>query len=288
VLNELKTFFEEIKGLRIKIKAVNAVNVNPTPLRNEAEQIGSHWCSDIGPRLKATAGFESGVAEKYTLHFERLIKLSASTNPKSSYLSALDSITKRFQKDFILPVQQNKVALSSTPKLFDQFLATISASDEGDYFKEAISCAKAGFLRAATVLAWCTAIDRIHRKIVEIGVPSFNVTAAYIASQKSGRFKKFTKTFNINSLSELREVFDNDVLWVIEGMALIDSNQHTRLKSCFDMRNQSAHPGEAPITEYNLVSTFSDIDQIVLKNAKFQLKNLSVPAEAGESQPSCS
>jgi hypothetical protein len=71
-------------------------------------------------------------------------------------------------------------------------------------------------------------------------------------------------------LSELREVFDNDMLWVIEGMTLIDSNQHTRLRSCFDMRNQSAHPGEASITEYNLASVFSDIDQIVLSNTKFK------------------
>jgi len=37
------------------------------------------------------------------------------------------------------------------------------------------------------------------------------------------------------------------------------------------MRNQSAHPGDAPITPYNLMSFFSDIQQIVLENSKFQL-----------------
>jgi hypothetical protein len=92
-----------------------------------------------------------------------------------------------------------------------------------------------------------------------------------MSSQTTGRFKKFSSSQNVNSLSEIREVFDNVVLWIIEGMTLIDSNQHTRLRSCFDMRNQAAHPGEAPITEYNLLSFFSDIDQIVLKNPKFQL-----------------
>jgi hypothetical protein len=90
-----------------------------------------------------------------------------------------------------------------------------------------------------------------------------------IASSQTGRFKKFNKVFNISSISDVREVFDNDILWVIEGMQLIDLNQHTRLKSCFDMRNQCAHPGEAPITFYNLLSFFSDINEIILNNAKF-------------------
>ena len=54
-------------------------------------------------------------------------------------------------------------------------------------------------------------------------------------------------------------------------MELIDSNQHARLFSCFELRNHSAHPGEAPITEYNLASFFSDLNQIIFKNAKFKL-----------------
>lgn len=66
-------------------------------------------------------------------------------------------------------------------------------------------------------------------------------------------------------------MFDSDILWIIEGMGWIDANQHTRLRSCFDMRNHSAHPGEAPVTEYNLMSFFSDVDQIVLGNPQFEV-----------------
>jgi hypothetical protein len=68
-----------------------------------------------------------------------------------------------------------------------------------------------------------------------------------------------------------REFTVGSRLWVTEGMGLIDSNQHTRLRSCFEMRCHCAHPGEAPITEYNLMSMFSDIQQIVLENPKFAL-----------------
>ena len=121
--------------------------------------------------------------------------------------------------------------------------------------------------------AWCAVIARIHSRIEELGFAAFNVASAQIASQQKGRFKKFNKVFNVSTMGELREVFDNDILWVLEGMLLIDSNQHTRLHSCFDMRCQCAHPGDAPITEFNLLSFFSDIKEIVFDNAKFRLQS---------------
>jgi hypothetical protein len=145
--------------------------------------------------------------------------------------------------------------------------------------REAIACARAGYLRAAAVLGWSAAIDRIHRRIEEIGFKQFNVASARMASQQSGRYKRFNQTQNVNNISEIREVFDNIVLWVIEGMGLIDSNQHTRLRSCFDMRCQSAHPGDAPITQFNLLSFFSDLEQIIFVNQKFLLQPSNLSAQ---------
>lgn len=51
----------------------------------------------------------------------------------------------------------------------------------------------------------------------------------------------------------------------------IDVNQKTRLVSCFEMRCHSGHPGEAPITKYNVLSCFSDIVEIIFANSKFSL-----------------
>ena len=113
----------------------------------------------------------------------------------------------------------------------------------------------------------------IQKRIEKIGFETFNVTSAQMASQQKGRFKKYNQVQNITSLNDLREVFDNIVLWIIEGMGLIDSNQHLRLRSCFDMRCQSAHPGDAPITEYNLLSFYSDLKEIVFDNPKFYLSS---------------
>jgi hypothetical protein len=61
-------------------------------------------------------------------------------------------------------------------------------------------------------------------------------------------------------------------------MGMIDTNQHTRLDSCFDMRCHGAHPGDAPITLYNLMSFFSDIEQIVFMNEKFALPTPPITA----------
>ncbi|HEY9107718.1 MAG TPA: hypothetical protein VIN58_13650 [Roseateles sp.] len=87
----------------------------------------------------------------------------------------------------------------------------------------------------------------------------------------TGRYRKFNKGQNVSSLAELREVFDSTILWVIEAMGMIDTNEHTRLGSCFDMRCHGAHPGNAPIATYNLMSFFSDLDQIIFMSDKFKL-----------------
>lgn len=47
--------------------------------------------------------------------------------------------------------------------------------------------------------------------------------------------------------------------------------EHTRLKSCFDMRCHSGHPRNAPITKYNVLPFFSDLNEMIFKNTIFIL-----------------
>jgi hypothetical protein len=54
-------------------------------------------------------------------------------------------------------------------------------------------------------------------------------------------------------------------------LELIDGNQHQRLRFCFELRNNSAHPGQAPIEPENVYSFYSDITKIVLNNPKFAI-----------------
>jgi hypothetical protein len=270
VVDQLKHFLVEVKALKKDIKAETTDQIAKKALRSRAEAVGSRWFNEVAPLLTSAAGYEVDVVEKYSKASAHLIKLSAPNNLRTSYLKALDVLSKGFRDELILPAQQGAGSAASASQ-FDAFFGSLPDAEEEKYLSEAVACAKAGYLKAAVVLGWCAAIDRIHRRIEKEGFAAFNVASANLASQTKGRFKKFNQTQNVNSLSELRTVFDTTVLWVIEGMGWIDSNQHTRLRSCFDMRNHGAHPGEAPITEFNLLSFFSDIDLIVLSNPKFAL-----------------
>jgi hypothetical protein len=270
MLNELKTLLDEAKNLRKQISALKVNSVSKKELMVEAEEIGNKWFADIIDELKLYPFLNESLLKNYSEFFSRLIKISAPNNLKKSYLEILDKIIKKFRDEIIIPIQQNPNSFSNQ-SLLKKYLDDLKYAEESEYLKEAFECAHNNHFRAATVLGWCAAIDRIHRKIEQLGFPKFNVTSSMMASQQKGRFKKFSSPQNINSLSELREVFDNISLWIIEGMDLIESNQHTRLKSCFDLRCQCAHPCDAPVTEYNLLSYFSDLHEIIFNNPKFDL-----------------
>ena len=270
MLAQLKTFLEDLKALRKDLKAEKVARVAKRGLRARAEQIGSRWFGDFSSALCQSSGISTDVLEKYTQGCGRLIALSSPNNLKKSYIETLDALIKPFRNELILTVQRGSSA-SPSLVLLHNILGTLPDAQESEYLKEAISCAQRGFFRAAVVLGWCATVDRVHHRIEGLGFTQFNVTSVQMAGQQKGRFKRFKSPQNVTSLSELREVFDTIVLWVIEGMGMIDSNQHTRLLSCFDMRCQCAHPGEASVTEFNLMSFFSDINQIVFQNTMFKI-----------------
>jgi len=269
MLDALRTLQKHLGTLRKEVSSVKTDCISKKSIRNKAEEIGSKWFSEFSEALVDQHGLSPDLIESYSQHFGRLIKVSAPNNLKKSYADTLRAVLKSFRDDLIIPLQ---IQPKGTPKasLLSEVLDVLPSAAESAYLKEAIECARHDFYRASVVLGWCAAIDRIHRAIEKAGFPKFNIASATMASQTAGRFKKFNAVQNVSSLSETREVFDTVILWIMEGMGLIDSNQHTRLRSCFDMRCQCAHPGDAPLTQYNLLSYFSDLNEIIFKNDKFK------------------
>lgn len=86
--------------------------------------------------------------------------------------------------------------------------------------------------------------------------------------ERSGH-KRWNKEFRVTSEAELQEIFDTDLIIIVENMHLLDGNESERLETCFMYRNQSAHPGNAPIDAAHVVAFFTDITKIVLSNPKF-------------------
>ena len=75
----------------------------------------------------------------------------------------------------------------------------------------------------------------------------------------------------IKTIGELQTIFDSDLIVVMKGMGLIDGNQAQRLETCFQYRNHSAHPGEAPIDDPHIVIFFTDINNIIFQNLKLTI-----------------
>lgn len=270
MIDKLKSYLDDLKKLRKDINAENVKQIAKKNLRNRAEQLGVRWFREFNAVLSDEIGISQEILNKYSNTSGRLINLSAPSNLTSSYRDTLNTLVKDFRKEIILPAQKGHSTTLSL-SLLHNILSNLPDANENEYLKEAISCAQRGFFRAAVVLGWCATIDRIHRRIENVGLAKFNVTSAQMASQAKGRYRQFNTPQNINSINELRGVFDKIILRIVEGMGMIDTNQHTRLGSCFDMRCQCAHPGEAPVTEYNLISYFSDINEIVFQNPMFEI-----------------
>jgi hypothetical protein len=270
MIEKLRKLHTEILSLKKKVSAISSERISQKEIRSMAETIGSTWFSDFSESLISQFGISPDIVESYSQNFGRLIKISGPNNHRKSYIEVLKNLLKSFRDELIIPIQtqpKDSVKISLLAKV----LEGLSLPAENEYLKEAIECAHNNHYRAAVVMGWCASIDRIHRVIQKEGFTRFNVKSAEMASQQKGRFKRFNAVQNISSISELREVFDTIVLWILEGMEMIDSNQHTRLRSCFELRCQCAHPGDAPVTEYNMLSFFSDLKEIILQNEKFKI-----------------
>lgn len=275
IIQAAKSLWGDIKNAKALLKKSQTVKISSENERNTYALVSSSWFECLSKKLPAY-GVQKEVLSKYDTAFRGVLRLSDAPNRRTSYIRLFDEISGGFyedivlflQTDAIIPEDENHHEYGDEVK---KLLGRVTDEAENEYLMEALGCWESGYLKGATVLLWCAAIDRIHRVIARIGFEKFNVVSKQMKNQTSGRFKRFSKDYAIQSLSELQTIPDGDVLWIIEGMQLIDSNQKTRLTSCFDMRCHSGHPGAAPITKYNVISCFSDIVEIILTNPIFSI-----------------
>ena len=237
--------------------------------RQNIQSITKKWFEEIEPIIMQF-GVSEITKEKYHELFTRLLELSLKTSRKNTYQNVIEEILVDFKPDIIIAVMKSAgqiFSISSLAKILENV-----TKEEKEYLKEALGCAQHGFLRGSMVLVWSASAHRMQKVVEKLGFQEFNKKSDEMKNICEGRFKRFNKSFNIHSLSELRAtVFDTNLLWVLEYWGLIDANQHERLSICFTMRNNAAHPGEAPITQENLASAFSDLKKIVFDNTRFRL-----------------
>ena len=269
ILARLSEFEAGLKALKKALGALATERVSRKSLRDQADALATLWVEDLRSPLEHQFGLPEDLIKQTSANMKQLHRLSRPNNLKSSYLKVLNSVLRGYQDRFVLPIKQTATTIES---IFDlqKLIAGLSDAEESDYLREAIDCANAGFHKASIVLGWCAAVDRMQKKITATGFDKFNAASNAMKSQASGKFKKWNKVFVVTTLGELQQIFDSDLVHVLEGMSLLDGNQAQRLETCFQYRNNSAHPGQAPIGETHLITFFTDVTEIVLSNPTFR------------------
>ena len=258
-----------ILQLQNQIQKAKIKFINRKEIQASAKKAAVKWFEDIDPFLDKFK-VPDEIKQKYRHLFTELILIATKGSPSTSYLNNLKRITENYKSDILIPIMKSPgriISVDTLSKILEN-----ATEEEKEYLNEAIGCAENGYFRGSIVLAWCATVNRMHRVIEKLGFDEFNKKSNEMKILQEGRFKRFSKSFKVNSISEIRStVFDNDLLWVLEYWQLIDANQHDRLSTCFIMRNNSGHPGEALITPENLISFYSDLKQIIFDNPKLKL-----------------
>jgi len=265
-LNELEKALDQL-GRNFDKSEIKFIKRKQT--QHRVQSVAKKWFEEIEPVIHQF-GVSDVVKKKYHELFTQLLQLSLRTARKKTYQRTIEQILADFKNDIIIVVMKSVGQIVSITNLA-KILGNVTKEEE-EYLDEALGCARHGFFRGSMVLVWSAAIHRMQKIIEKLGFEEFNRKSEEMRNIREGRFKRFNKSFNIHSLSELRAtVFDTDLLWILEYWGLIDANQHQRLSICFTMRNNAAHPGEAPITEVNLASAFSDLKSIIFDNPQFKI-----------------
>ncbi len=254
--------------IRKEISKISSITVNKKEIKDSTKELCKYWFEEIEPPLQRF-GISEDITRKYHGLFTNLLELALKISRKETYLKKFDNILFNFKEELHIPVIKwagSIISVTHIAKILDS-----ATDEEKDYLNEALGCASHKFLKASVVLGWSAAIHRLHKTVEKLGFDEFNKKSEEMKNITEGRFKRFKKSFHVQSLSDLSAtIFDNDLLWVLEYWELIDSNQHERLSICFTMRNNAAHPGEALITEENLASFYSDLKTIIFDNPKFK------------------
>jgi len=268
ILERLEAFKKALTSLKSEVSTVQSERVSRSSTRNVADSIATQWVEELRSPLEHKFKIPQDTIKSTSEQMKRLHILSRPNNLKTSYIKTINAVLKKFEDKFTLPIKQSSYEIASILDL-QKLIPGLADPAESEYLKEAINCAGDGYPRAAVVMGWCAVIDKIQKEILSIGLEKFNETSTNIKNQKRGRFRRWNKEFSVATLSELQEVFDTDLIVILEGMDLIDGNQAERLRTCFQYRKHSAHPGKAPIDDPHLVVFFTDINDIVLQNPTF-------------------
>lgn len=265
VVDSLRLLQGGLSEIAKTVHAKSTVLLSPSVFGSKVDEAVQLWAERIEKDV-IKFGVDGAVCTKYREGLRKLHSLASKRNQRKSHQQAIRELQADFLKDLIQPIMFHGGADPS--EAIKRIIADIPYPDQKGYLEEALRCIESDCKRAAAVLGWSAAMHHIHSKIEEIGFDQFNKKADEMSKLTKGRFKGFKSSAPVESISDLREVPDRRILWVLDGMNILESNQRQRLEYGLDMRIQASHPGDAEVTLTNLESFFSDLSTLVFKNPK--------------------
>ncbi len=260
----------DISKLRKEVKTATGKRTRKESIKKLIISISTEWTDKIRKIVEPFVKMET--IRKYDDAFNRLIELAYTEAPSTmTLLEIADELIRSFNASLIVPIQQqsSKVDTRNDTDEWKDLFPEVSGVEK-TYFDEAHACAIAGWYRAATVLAWCAAADRMQRVVEREGFDKFNEDAK-ILHNKKGFYLRFSKGTDITDLSDYGYVSDSNTLLMLVYWGLLTKNQYARLDPQRTIRNHAAHPVDIPITKDDLRAFLRILKEFVFDNDKLKL-----------------
>jgi hypothetical protein len=131
--------------------------------------------------------------------------------------------------------------------------------DERDVADEAFRAYEAGCYRAAVVLFWCAAGNRMRDHIENhLTFAAYNGSSAAVYQSQHQLYRRFSRDYPVSGRPELDEVPDAHILAVLLYSQVLVSNAYQILDQVRVTRNLCAHGGHTPIGARRCAASFED------------------------------
>ena len=143
-----------------------------------------------------------------------------------------------------------------------------STQEENEYIAEGIYCLENNCLKAASVMIWAAGISKIISYILK-DISDYNNVSTIMSQSKKDPYKqlKIYKT-GISGEDDLRDGRDYQLLFYLLHKKLISKTQYNKLKSCYTMRCDCAHPTDIKLSLNEAIAVFDNVHQLIFSNKK--------------------
>jgi hypothetical protein len=269
MVKETERFIVQLSELATRVRANSSEYVSKQGLRRKLTSISMRWLQELSPHIRANGRVQDSVVNEVDSTFEKILMLSGSSNRKASYVKHLRDATQVLQQSVLVPLIKSTPTTSLLDGIAAKVLAQNLSVEQKSYLEEAFTSARAGCFKAATVMTWCAAIDRLRSFVLVKGLDVFSQTSVALRQNNNGFYRHFKSDVNITMENELQEIFDRNLIIIISGMNnALDINQARALLNLFDKRNSSAHPSANVVDELAYAGFLSELNTLVFANPK--------------------